>query len=186
MRLSTGVALAHRLKSPATPIMLAIMPVINPAKRVPVLRPVEIFRGLPKATLFEVAREVSEVSYPPGTTLVRQGDPGDALCIIAEGTVEVLRDDRVVAQLTAGDYFGEISLIDGEPRSATVVALDQVVLLELSSANFESLLALPRVAGVVMKNLARLFREASHAEEQRSASGTATETPASDDAATSP
>jgi CRP-like cAMP-binding protein len=82
------------------------------------------------------------------------------MCIVAKGTLEVHRDDRVVAQLTVGDYCGEISLIDGEPRSATIIAVDDVVLLELSSADFESLLSVPYVARAVMKNLARLFREA--------------------------
>jgi len=140
--------------------MLTIMPLTNPVARLPVLRTVSIFRGLSKATLFEVARRSTEVSYPAGTIVVRQGDPGDALCIVAEGTVEVQRDDHVVAQLTAGKYFGEISLIDGEPRSATVVAVEDVVLLELSSSDFDSLLAVPHVARLVLKNLARLFREA--------------------------
>jgi len=139
--------------------MPGTMPVTNPGERLPVLRAVPIFRGLSKATLFEVARRSVEVAYPAGTTVVRQGDPGDALCIVAEGTVAILRDDRVVTQLTAGSYFGEISLIDGEPRSATVVTVDDVVLLELSSSDFDSLLSVPYVARQVMKNLARLFRE---------------------------
>jgi len=149
-----------RFDCPVPPIMIAIMPVTIPATRLPVLRSVPIFRGLQKATLFELARRSVEVNYPAGATVVRQGDPGDALCIVAEGAVEVYRDDRVVRQLTAGDYFGEISLIDGEPRSATVVAVGDVVLLELSSSDFDSLLSVPSVARVVMKNLARFCREA--------------------------
>jgi len=140
--------------------MLPIMPLTNPVTRLPVLRTVSIFRGLNKATLFEVARRSTEVAYPAGTTVVRQGDPGDALCIVAEGVVEVRRNDRVVTQIAAGSYFGEISLIDGEPRSATIVAVEDVVLLELSSSDFDSLLAVPHVARMVLKNLARLFREA--------------------------
>ena len=69
-------------------------------------------------------------------------------------------DDRVVRQLTAGDYFGEISLIDGEPRTATVVTVDNVELLQLNSSDFDSLLTIPYVARVVMANLAHLLREA--------------------------
>ena len=141
-------------------IMMAIMPVTIPVTRLPVLRPVSIFRGLKKATLLEVARKSVEVTYPAGSTVVRQGDPGDALYIVTKGTVEVYRDDRVVAERTAGAYFGEISLIDGEPRSATVVAVDDIVLLRLGSSDFDSLLNVPYVARTVMKNLARLWREA--------------------------
>ena len=131
----------------------------NPVTRLPVLRPVPIFRGLSKVALLQVARKSTEVSYPSGTTVVREGDPGDSLCVIAEGTVEVRRDDRAVAQLTAGDFFGEISLFDGEPRSATVVAVDDVVLLRLSSADFDELLDVPYVARAALKGLATRFRE---------------------------
>ncbi|MDJ0924593.1 MAG: cyclic nucleotide-binding domain-containing protein [Acidimicrobiia bacterium] len=99
------------------------------------------------------------MDYSPRETIVRQGEPGDALCIVTKGTVEVLRDDRIVARLGAGDYFGEISLIDGEPRSATAVAVDAVTILKLRSADFDSLLADAYVARAVMKNLARLIRE---------------------------
>ncbi len=140
--------------------MMMPMPAINPAARLAALRPVAIFRGLRKATLLEVARRTTEVAYHPGATVVREGDRGDALCIIVQGTVEVYQDDRALRRLGSGDYFGEISLIDGKPRSATVVALDDVVLLELSSADFDSLLNVPHVARVVMTNLAQIIRDA--------------------------
>jgi len=136
------------------------MSVTNPLTRLPVLRPVPIFRGLTKPALLEVARKTAEVAYPAGATLVKQGDPGDSLCIIASGTVEVRRDDRVVAQMTAGDYFGEISLIDGRPRSATVVAVDDVVLLTLRASDFGSLLSVPYVARAALAGLAARVREA--------------------------
>jgi CRP-like cAMP-binding protein len=124
------------------------------------LRPVSIFRGLQKNTLFEVARKSVEVTYPQGATVVRQGDPGDALCIVVEGKLEVRRNDQAVAQLKAGDYFGELSLIDGEPRSATVVALSDVVLLTVKASDFSVLLGVPYVVNAVMVNLAGLVREA--------------------------
>ncbi len=135
------------------------MSTVNPAARLPMLRPVAIFRGLRKATLFEIAHRTTEVTYPAGSTVVEEGGPGNALCIVVQGTVEVRRGDRALRRLRSGDYFGEISLIDGQPRSATVVALDDVVLFELSSADFESLLHVPHVARVVMTNLTRIIRE---------------------------
>jgi CRP-like cAMP-binding protein len=121
---------------------------------------VPIFGRLAKATLFELARRTEEVTYPAGATLVREGDPGDSLCIIAEGTVEVQTHGRVVAEMTAGNYFGEISLIDGEPRSATVVAVDDVVLFTLSASDFDSLLNVPYVARAALQSLAKRLREA--------------------------
>jgi CRP-like cAMP-binding protein len=132
----------------------------NPVTKLVALRHVPIFGRLAKATLFELARRTNEVAYPAGATLVREGDPGDALCIIASGTVEVHKHGRVVAKMTAGEFFGEISLIDGEPRSATVVAADDVVLYTLSSSDFDALLNVPYVARAVLKSLAKRVREA--------------------------
>lgn len=131
----------------------------NPLTRLPLLRPVPIFRGLSKGALLEVARKSNEVAYPAGATVVKQGDPGELLCVIVKGTVEVIRDGRPVAQMAAGSYFGEISLIDGRPRSASVVAVDDIVLLTLSSTDFDSLLNTPYVARSALKGLASLFRE---------------------------
>ena len=113
-----------------------------------------ILRGLRKATLFEIARRTSEIMYPAGTTVVREGDPGDALCIVVSGVVEVSQGDRILRRLRAGDYFGEISLIDRRPRSATVVAVDDV----------DSLLNVPQVARVVMTNLASIIRDTRDSE----------------------
>ena len=136
------------------------MAVTNPLARLPSLRRVPIFRGLAKATLLEVARRVTEVAHPAGTTLVREGDPGDALCIIVEGTVEVIKDGRSVAQMVGGDFFGEISLIDGKPRSATVVAVEDTVPLMLRATDFQELLNIPLVARAALESLAQRLREA--------------------------
>ncbi len=140
-------------------MMMGTMSVTNPVKRLPALRPVPIFRGLTRAGLLQVARRTKEVAYPRGATVVQQGDPGDSLCVIVEGTVEVRRDDGVVTQLTPGEFFGEISLLTGEPRNATVVTVDDVVLLTLSSSDFNALLSVPYVAQAALKSLAERVRE---------------------------
>jgi CRP/FNR family cyclic AMP-dependent transcriptional regulator len=135
------------------------MPVTNPLTRLPAIRPVSIFRGLTKVALLKVARVSAEVTYTPGSTVVREGDPGDSLCIITDGTVEVRHGESVVARMTSGDFFGELSLIDGEPRSATVVAIDEVVLLTLSSSEFDTLMTDPYFARAVLRSLAKRFRK---------------------------
>jgi CRP-like cAMP-binding protein len=132
----------------------------TPMTRLRALRPVPIFRGLTKEDLFEVARMITEVTYPADETVVREGDPGDALYIIVEGTVEIHTGGRVVARMTAGDFFGEISLFDGQPRSATVVAVDDVVLLKLESSDFETLLKIHYIARTALESLAQRFRAA--------------------------
>lgn len=135
------------------------MPVTNPVARLPAIRPVPIFRSLTKAALFQVARASAEVTYDPGAIVVREGDPGDSLCIITEGNVEVRVGERVVTRMTVGDFFGELSVIDGKPRSATVVAIDEVVLLTLSSLEFDRLLTDPYFARAVLRSLAKRFRD---------------------------
>ncbi len=66
----------------------------------------------------------------------------------------------MVARMTAGDFFGEISLFDGKPRSATVVAVADVVLLKLTSSDFETLLKIHYVARSALESLAKRFRQA--------------------------
>ena len=142
-------------------MLLVKMSVVNPSARLGALRVVPIFRGLARSTLLKVASRTREVAHPAGATIVREGDPGDVLCIITEGTVQVRRQGIVVAEMTAGDFFGEISLIDGGPRSATVVAVDDVVLLTLSSSDYQALLNIPYVARAALRSLAGRLREAN-------------------------
>jgi CRP-like cAMP-binding protein len=105
-----------------------------------------------------VARKSAEITFPRDAVVIREGDPGDSLCIIVKGTVEVRKGDRVVAELTAGDFFGELSLIDGEPRSADVIATDDVTLLKLTASNFDPLLSDPYFARAILRSLAERFR----------------------------
>lgn len=135
------------------------MAILNPVTRLPLLRPVPLFRGFSKSALLQVARKSVEASYPSGSVLICEGEEAGCLSIIVEGTVEVRKSDRVVAELTAGNFFGELSLIDGEPRSADVVAIDDVTLLTLSAAEFGALLSDPYFARAVISSLAKRFRE---------------------------
>jgi CRP-like cAMP-binding protein len=82
--------------------------------------------------------------YGTGQQVVGQGEPGDSLFIINRGQVEVLHDDghgeRRVNTLDEGDYFGEMALLEGEPRIATVRTTMQTELYSLSRADFSELL----------------------------------------------
>ena len=139
------------------------MTVLNPMTRLPALRPVSIFRGLSKQALFSIARKATEVNYPAGTTVVREGEPGDSMGVIVAGAVDVCKGKHVVATLTAGDYFGELALIDGEPRTATVVATEDLTLLTVKSEDFDVLLDDPYFSRAIMRNLAQRFREVQDA-----------------------
>jgi CRP/FNR family transcriptional regulator/CRP/FNR family cyclic AMP-dependent transcriptional regulator len=101
----------------------------------------QLFRDLPEAILQDLAATAHARTYRRGGTLVRQGEPGDALYLLLDGEVKVLveapsGEQAVVAILGPGDCVGEFSLIDGQPRSATVEAIGEVTVLVLLRAEF--------------------------------------------------
>ena len=83
---------------------------------------VNIFSGLPDEVLDGFVTNGSTVKYPSGSEIVRQGSQEAGLHVVLAGAAEVIVGDRVVATLGPGEYFGEIAVIDGGPRSATVRA----------------------------------------------------------------
>ncbi len=101
------------------------------------LRGVDLFASLTPPLVREVATSAPMVVYGAGETIVRQGEPGQSMFIVADGTVSVmLQAGQQVAQIEAGGYFGEMSLLTGDPRSATVVAAGDVTVIEISADLF--------------------------------------------------
>jgi CRP-like cAMP-binding protein len=90
------------------------------------LRLVPLFNGLTERSFEAASNLASETEYAVGDHLVRQGNPGDAFLIIVTGRARVDRDGKTLRELGPGDFLGEISLIDGSPRTATVTALDPI------------------------------------------------------------
>lgn len=101
---------------------------------------VPIFSACSKKELGLIARLVKQVQFPEGRIITRTGETGVGLHVISEGQAAVLSGDRELAQLAEGDFFGEIALLDGGPRSADVVAKTEVRTLALSAWDFRSLL----------------------------------------------
>ncbi|MCX7682307.1 MAG: cyclic nucleotide-binding domain-containing protein [Anaerolineae bacterium] len=109
------------------------------------LRTIPLFAGLRKEELREVARLVKKKSYQAGDRVCRQGDEGHSLYYIERGELRVLHVDaqgieREVRHLGPGEYFGETSLLLGEPRDATVVAVQDTTVLALHRDDFEPFL----------------------------------------------
>jgi CRP-like cAMP-binding protein len=123
------------------------------------LRGVGLFGRLNTRTIHELDNRAREEAYPGGAVLVRQGDPGDSLCIVLSGRAEVQLEGTVIDAIGPGEYFGEMSLIDGEPRSATIVATEDVELLVIKDADFDALLNLPYVAREIVRSLSARVRE---------------------------
>jgi CRP-like cAMP-binding protein len=107
---------------------------------VALLKNVPLFEGLGKKEFDAIYKASKEVHFKPGQTIVRQGETGAAFHLILTGTAKVITGGKTRATLGSGDYFGEMSLIDHGPRSATVTATTDLVTLSLVSWSFMPLL----------------------------------------------
>lgn len=104
------------------------------------LRLVPLFNGLTDRSFEAIARLATEADFGTGEDLVRQGAPGDTFIIIVSGRAKVARDGKAIRELGPGDFLGEISLVDGSPRTATVTALDPIHGFVIDRAGFLDLI----------------------------------------------
>ena len=105
------------------------------------LRPIDLFKALTPQQLTDVAEHMQKRHFAAGETIIREGQPGEEFFLISDGEVEVIRADHEVARLGPGDFFGEVALISGEPRNATVVAEGGVDAYALGKTDFQTALA---------------------------------------------
>lgn len=132
----------------------------------PFLATVPLFKSLDASELERFAELVREKTYPKGSVILFENDPGDALFVVRSGRVKVVllaEDGRevILSLLGAGEYFGELSLIDDQPRSAHVIAMEESTLLVLRREDFRRRVdASPGVAWVLLQVLSRRLRRA--------------------------
>ena len=128
------------------------------------LEKVPIFAGCSRRQLRAVAKIAGVFDAPPGMVLTRAGEPGNQFFLIVDGTTRVEVSPKKQTRLGAGDYFGEMSLLDGEPRSATVIAETPLRLLMISRRHFATLLnEVPGLTQNILATLSRRVRQAERA-----------------------
>lgn len=129
-----------------------------------VLQKVPLFSQLAPPELDRVAEITRERSYPRNSVILFEDDPGDALYVVATGQVKVVligEDGRevILSVLGEGDFFGEMSLIDEEPRSAHVIAMEDSNLLVIRREDFQAILQQsPGIAMGLLRELSRRLR----------------------------
>ena len=105
------------------------------------LKAVHIFAETPEYILVEVASLLTELQLKAGETVFEKGELGSSLYIIVNGQVKIHDEDRIFDKLDSGSVFGELSLLDSQPRSASVTSIKAVRLLRLNQGSFYELLA---------------------------------------------
>ena len=126
---------------------------------VKMLQKAPLWSGLTEKELKVIARSFKELKYESGDIIVRKGEAGVGFYLMAEGTVEVRSDGKVLSTLGPGQFFGEMALLDGQPRSADVVALEPSKCLALSSWNFNSIVSdYPKMALKLLQESTRRSR----------------------------
>jgi CRP/FNR family cyclic AMP-dependent transcriptional regulator len=128
---------------------------------VDLLAQVPLFSAVPKRALKRLAEHADIVEFDGRETIVETDQPGGTFYVLLEGEAKVIRRNRTVGRLSPGDFFGEMSLLDGGPRSASVVADTPVTAIRIFKRSFDKVVSeQPGVATQILAVLARRLREA--------------------------
>ncbi len=129
------------------------------------LEKVELFSGLSQRNLARVAKLCTVRSYKAGEEIVRQGSPGLGLFIITSGKVKVVKETKDgrsldIATHGAGEFIGEMSVLDGAVRTASVIAVEDTECFAIVSWDFNSLMkSYPEIALEILPVIVKRFRE---------------------------
>lgn len=132
------------------------------------LRTVPLFSELADADITSLGRLASRRRYPKDTVVFFENEEGDFFFIIVEGRIKVtiLGDDGreiILSMLGPGDFFGEMALLDNEPRSATAIAVEESELLSLHRTDFQGVIGdNPAISAALIKVLSARLRRANH------------------------
>ncbi|MCX6021870.1 MAG: Crp/Fnr family transcriptional regulator [Chloroflexi bacterium] len=128
-----------------------------------------LFQALPPDVILRLAAGAEERQYAAGEVVIREDDPETTLCFVVSGLVKVTislmaAKEMLVALLAPGEFFGELAVLDGQPRSATVTALERSNVVELKREAF--LKCLEDCPGATLALLVELSRRLRHSDQQ--------------------
>ena len=123
------------------------------------LHRIPLFSGLDRHQIERLGQLAEEVDVPAGKVLIRQGDRGGDLMVLASGQVSVERDGALLRTLGSGEFFGEIALVDGGPRTATITTREPSRLVVLGHREFHAMMdEFPEVASRILATMADRIR----------------------------
>jgi CRP/FNR family cyclic AMP-dependent transcriptional regulator len=129
-------------------------------RKTDLLSAARLFDGVDAEGMDRIAAVAVEVEFPAGHVINRLGEIGTGFFVVVSGGVRVVREGAEVAKLGPGDFFGELSVLDGRPRIAQVIADGPTTCLAIATWDFESvLMAQPRVALAILRGLAGRLRD---------------------------
>jgi CRP-like cAMP-binding protein len=138
------------------------MKLFSQDKKIEALKRSPLFADLSRKELIQLARLTDDAEVPDGKVLCREGDLGREFFVLVEGSVDVTKKGRRVATLGAGDFLGEISLLETTPRTATVTAKTPLRFFVLTPKDFRQVVEEnPSVERKVLRALARRVLELS-------------------------
>ena len=131
------------------------------------LAAVRLFEGFNKTDLRHLLDVAKVVHHEAGHTIITQGDTGAGFQLIVDGDARVIRGNRTVARLGPGDFFGELAVIDGQPRTATVVAETAMTTLGISGWDFRAVVRnRPEMGWALLEHLSGRIREMQKREDE--------------------
>jgi len=135
---------------------------ISTIEKVLFLKSVDLFKDIPGEDLARVAEIATEVPFEKDERIITEGEMGDCLYLVLEGSVRVLAGEQEVACLGEKQCFGEMAILDSEPRSASVDACEDVFLLKITQDDFYEMMAeRSDIAQGIIKVLTGRLRQAN-------------------------
>ncbi len=130
-----------------------------------------LWTGLDRRDLNAIVKASEERKFQAGDVILGKGEGGVGLYLIMDGSVEVRSDSKILAKLGPGQFFGEMSVLDNQPRSADVVASEPSRCFIVSEWSFKALISdNPRIALKMLQELVRRLREGNKPQNQPSTS----------------
>jgi CRP-like cAMP-binding protein len=124
------------------------------------LAQIPLFQGLSKKNRRLISSLATRLDEPAGTVLTKEGQQGYEFIVVLEGEVEVRQGGHVIARRGAGEWFGEIALLDNRPRTATIVAITPVVIEVIGKREFAALVNdFPEIGRTLMAAMAQRLAE---------------------------